>query len=89
MRHLQAKIRMIENILEHIEIPRRNLDRTILPNAKRKELKALSEKIHEAQVLVDNLDDPTARHVYQTEVDELENRRRDALFPSISICSNC
>jgi hypothetical protein len=70
MRRIQSKLRLIGDILDHINDPRRNLDRTILSTAKQKELKALSEKIHEAQKLVDNLDDPTARFIYQDELDD-------------------
>lgn len=68
--------------------PIRIPNRTLLPNAKVKELKALSEKIFEAQRLINELDFAEAS-LYQNDLDNLEAIRRDLLFPSIMIVCNC
>lgn len=89
MKALNNKIRMIENILDNIQKPRTaaaNRDgeqRGILPNAKVREAQNLSEKIFEAQKIIDRLEDPTARFVYQDALDNLETCRREIISPKI------
>lgn len=82
------KLRQIERMLMSINTPSKTAGRTILPNAKIKQLKAMSEVIFQAQSLINELDFAEAG-LYQSNLDNLEAIRRELLFPSITIIYDC
>lgn len=87
-KRLDMKLRQIERMLMSINVPSKTPGRTILPNAKIKQLKAMSEVIFQAQILINELDFSEAG-LYQSDLDNLEAIRRELLFPSILICCEC
>jgi hypothetical protein len=88
MNRLDAKLKQIERQLWLINNPAKTPNRTLLPNAKTRELKNLSEKIFEAQKLINELEFAEAG-IYQNDLDHLEAMRRELLFPAIQILCEC
>lgn len=95
MNSIERKLKFLEDRIYLINNPRtagndRNgMARNIGPTSKIKEAKNLADKVYEIQKLIDNLDDPTARYVYQDELDNLEFERRNIISPTILICEGC
>jgi len=81
-------MKQIERQLWMINNPAKIPNRTLLPNAKTRELRNLSEKIYDAQKLINELDFAEAS-IYQNDLDFLEATRRELLFPAIQIVCEC
>ncbi len=95
MNEIERRIRWIEGRLaalgkpEHCATDRIGQPRSISPDAKVKEAKQLVEKIYEAQKLIDTIEDPTAKYVYQGYLDEAEQIRREIISPAILVIEEC
>lgn len=95
VKSVERHIRQIELCLQAINNPRRcgsdysGQPRKIAPNAKVREAKNLADKICETQKLIDQLDEPTARYVYQGFLDEAEQVRREIISPAILLVEDC
>ncbi len=81
MNRLQAKLRQIENQLFDIEQPVRCSERTVMQKHKTKEAIALSEKVHEAQKIIDAIEDQDMHYEMQRQLNKLEQWRQYIILP--------
>lgn len=82
-------LRQLERQITCIHVPSKTPERSIAMNAKLREARNLSDKVHEVQKLIDQLDDPTAIYVYQDQLDSIERNRRELINPTIYIECEC
>lgn len=90
-KEIERRIRWIDARLQEISdnTDRFGQQRSIAPNAKVREAKNLADKIYETQKLIDNLEDQTAKYVYQGFLDEAEQVRREIISPAILLIEEC
>lgn len=86
MNEVPRKIKWIEQRLSELN---NGHERSIAMNSKIKEAKNLVDKIHETQKLIDSLEDPTERYLYQEELDSCELARREIISPTIIAFDEC
>ncbi len=80
------RLRWIEKRLAELSAPH---ERSIAPNSKVREARNIADKVLEAQKLIDLLEDPTERYVYQGFLDEAEQIRREIIAPAIIVFNEC